>query len=283
MTGRGLRYVLADIDGTLLNSRGEISPTNVQALHRAWSAGMTIVLASGRTYPSVLRVCGHLPFPFHIVSNGGAVGLSPGAAEVLYTNFLAPSLWPRIVQALSDCGLAPLVFSHRHPRHPLFYTASRDGHPHFLAYLERNRAHCVVDPDLSARRVENVVEVASLGAGENFDDASRRVLDEFAAETRNHSMVLYLNSNYGKITEFFDSENSKWRAFAGMFPEAANAPEQVIAFGDEANDMEMIVEAGVGIAMGNSVDELKEVADRIAMDNDRDGLAAMLIPLLADR
>ncbi|MBI3993022.1 MAG: HAD family phosphatase [Candidatus Lambdaproteobacteria bacterium] len=274
------RYLLADVDGTLLDSRGACTPRTVQALQRASAAGWTLVLASGRTYPSVLRVCGQLPVPFHIISNGGAVGLTPGAAAVRYTNFLGPTLWPAIVEALRDEGLSPLVFSHRHPEHPLFYTLAREGHPHFEAYLARNQAHCVVDAALPRRAVRDVVEVAALGSGEPFEAASQRVLARFAPDTRNHSMVLFLNSSYGKITEFFRHDNSKWRAFAGMFPAAAARAERVVAIGDEANDREMIAEAGLGIAMGNATEELKAVADRVTLDNDHDGLALALEHLL---
>ncbi|MCH7555265.1 MAG: HAD hydrolase family protein [Proteobacteria bacterium] len=91
-------------------------------------------------------------------------------------------------------------------------------------------------------------------------------------------MVLFLNANFGKITEFFHPEASKWSAFQGMFPEAEQ--ERVIAIGDEANDREMIAGAGLGIAMGNATAELKEVADRVTTDHDADGLAEALEPLL---
>ncbi|MCH7552243.1 HAD hydrolase family protein, partial [Patescibacteria group bacterium] len=49
------RYLLVDLDGTLLNSQGEITPRNRAVLSRAVDAGMTLVLASGRTYPSLQR------------------------------------------------------------------------------------------------------------------------------------------------------------------------------------------------------------------------------------
>ncbi len=273
------RYLLVDLDGTLLDSQGAISARSRAVLGRAIEAGVTLVLASGRTYPSLMRVGGDLGLPFHLIANGGAVGLTPGLERVSYINFIPAPAWPAIVQALLAEKLCPVVFSHRHPEPPLFYVQSRSGHPHFEAYIGRHEANCRVAADLPSAEVADVVEVAALGSGENFERASARVMARMNGATRNHSMVLFLSRNYGKITEFFHAETSKWRAFLGMFPEAAAHPERVIAIGDEANDLDMIAGAGLGIAMGNATAELKAAADQMTADHDRDGLAEALEPL----
>ncbi len=274
------KYLLVDVDGTLLDSRGRISPRSRAVLERAVAAGMTLVLASGRTYPSLMRASGSLQLPFHMISNGGAVGLTPGMASVGYTNFLPPSAWPRVVEELQTEGLSTLVFSHRHPEPPLFHVGSLSGDPHYEAYLGRHREKCRLSEDLAGADIPDVVEVAALGAGEHFDAASARVIERLNGEMEGHSMVLFLDAQYGKITEFFRIGTSKWKAFLGLFPAAERNPERVIAVGDEANDLEMIRKAGLGIAMGNATPELKAVADRVTADHDHDGLAEALEPLL---
>ena len=274
------RYLLVDVDGTLLTGRGEITPRSRAVLGRAVDAGLTLVLASGRTYPSLLRAGEGLELPFHLIANGGAVGLTPRVEAVSYTNFLSPSLWPDIVEALLAEGLSALAFSHRHPEPPLFYVASLQGHPHFEAYLGRHRANCRVMGDLGAADIPAVVEVAALGSGDHFEAASARAMERMAGRAASHSMVLFLNANYGKITEFFHPATSKWSAFQGMFPEAARRPQTVIAIGDEANDLDMIAGAGLGIAMGNATEELKAAAGHVTAGHDAEGLAEALEPLL---
>ena len=272
------RHLIVDLDGTLLNSRGEITPRSHAVLERAIAAGITLVLASGRTYPSLMRVGRALRTPYHLIANGGAVGLTPAVKAVSYTSFLPAGLWPEIVHALLAEGLSVLVFRHRHPEPPLFYVNSLRGHAHFESYIGRHHAFCRVEPRLASVDIPDVVEVAALGSGTEFDEASARVLERFSGSTRNHSMVLFLNADYGKITEFLHPEASKWAAFKGMFPGAELA--RVIAIGDEANDMDMIAGAGLGIAMGNATGELKSVADLVTADHDADGLAEALEPLL---
>ncbi|HEX7926076.1 MAG TPA: HAD hydrolase family protein [bacterium] len=274
------RYLLVDVDGTLLTSRGEMTPRSRAALAHAVSYGITLVLATGRTYPSLARITAGFDVPHHAITNGGAVGLGPGLRDVRYVNALQPDVWPPIVEAMLHEGLSPVVYGHRHPEPPVLYVASRTGDPHFESYLNRNTLHAQVVPDLAAADLRDVIEVAALGRGDVFDAASTRVMARFDGRTRHHSMVLFINAAYGKITEFFDAGTSKWHAFLGLFPEAARHPETVIAIGDEANDMEMIQAAGMGIAMGNATPELKAVADRVTADHDHDGLAEVLEALL---
>lgn len=273
-------YLLLDLDGTLLDGQARLSLRNRAALKRAVAAGLALVLASGRTYPSLMRICGDLELPFHLITNGGAVGLTPGLGAVRHTSFLDAALWPRVVEGLQAEGLSVLVFQHRHPELPLFHVTAPTGDPHFEAYVTRNRHLCRVAPHLAAAPVPDVVEVAALGRSAAFQAASERVLQRFTPETRCHSMVLHIGGEWGRITEFFAPATSKWQAFLGLFPEAAAHPERVIAFGDEANDVEMIRNAGLGIAMGNAVPAVRAVADRVTLSNEEDGVAAALEVLL---
>ena len=280
-TATPYRYLLADLDGTLLDSLGGLSPRNNRALHRAVAGGMQLVLASGRTYLSLLKVTAPLSLPpFHIIANGGAVGLSPGAEEVRYLNPLPEALWREIAEALEAEGLAPVVFGHRHPEPPLFHVGPLDGDPHHASYVSRNSHLCRRHGDLKAAGIPEVVEVAALGREPTFVAASERVLRRFGGRTRCHSMELSLHGAWGKVTEFFAPGTSKWRAMGGLFPDAAAHPETVIAFGDEANDLEMIREAGLGIAMGNAIEAVKAAADRVTSTNRQDGVAEALERIL---
>lgn len=275
------RYLLVDVDGTLLDSGGAVSSRTLAALHAAVASGITLVLATGRTYNSLQRITQGVGLPpYHMITNGGAVGLTPGGGDVRYTAYLEPALWQAVVTALEAEGLAPLVFSHQHPEPPLFYVSRLEGGAHFAAYLERNHRFCRHDPHLASLDVPRVVEVAALGRDAAFEAASARVLERFAAQARCHSMVLRINQQYGKITEFFALGTSKWQAFLGLFPEAAAHPEWVIAIGDEANDVEMVRAAGLGIAMGNAVPAVQAAARKVTADLDHDGVAAALEPLL---
>ena len=274
------QYLLVDVDGTLLNSSGRIPPRNRAVLARAVAAGLTLVLATGRTYPSLLRVTDGLQLPFHLITNGGAVGLSPDLAAERHVGYMSRELWPRIVGALQAEGLSTVVYRHRHPAPPSLCIAAERGDPHFEAYMGRNEQFMELVPDLAAAGFCDVIEVAALGSGDAFEAASERVRKRFDHQAEHHTMVLFIASRFGRITEFFCPGTSKWHAFLAMFPQAAAHPERVIAIGDEANDREMLAAAGLGIAMGNAPPELKALADLVTEDHDHDGLARALEPIL---
>ena len=275
------RYLLVDVDGTLLDSEGRISPRSRAALQRAVAAGLTLVLASGRTEGSLARITAGFDLPFHTITNGGAVARRRDRSAPRL-RVLPPELWPRVVAGLQAEGLSAAVFSHPPSGAPRVSVASERGDPHFEAYVGRNRARVHVAPALAAEPIADVVEVAALGEGAAFDQASARVRARFIEETENHTMVLFIAARFGKITEFFRRGTSKWAAFLDLFPEAARWPETVVAIGDEANDRDMIANAGLGIAMGNATPELKALARRVTADHDHDGLAEALEPILAE-
>jgi hypothetical protein len=281
VSGVPYRYLLVDVDGTLFDSRGVLTPRTRAALWRAVEAGITLVLATGRTVTSLQRLTQGLDLPpFHMITNGGAVGFTPGAATVRHTAFLDPPLWRALVAALEGEGLAPLVYSHRHPEPTLYYVSRLEGGAHFADYLARTRAFCRHEPGLAQADVPDVAQVAALGRDAAFEAATARLLERFVARTRCHVMVLNIAGAWGRIAEFFAPETSKWRAFLGLFPEAAQHPERVIAIGDEANDLEMVRAAGLGIAMGNAIPALRAAADRVTADLDHDGVALALEAVL---
>src|SRR5262249_49344100 len=113
------RYLLVDVDGTLLTSRGEMTLRSRAALAHAVACRPTHVLATGLTYPSLQRITGGFDVPFHAITNGGAVGLGPGLRDVRYVNALQRDVWPPIVEAMLREGLSPVVYSHRHPEPPV--------------------------------------------------------------------------------------------------------------------------------------------------------------------
>ncbi len=199
-----------------------------------------------------------------------------------YASYMPLGLWRGIVEALAAEGLSVVVYRFRHPEPPRICIASERGDPHFESYVGRNRDFTRVVPDLARAEFDDVIEVAALGSGPAFDAASERVRRRFSGLAEHHTMVLFIAAQFGKITEFFRPDTSKWHAFLAMFPDAATHPEQVIAVGDEANDREMIAAAGLGIVMGNAPPELRAIADRVTDHHDDDGLALALEPILEE-
>jgi HAD superfamily hydrolase (TIGR01484 family) len=95
-------------------------------------------------------------------------------------------------------------------------------------------------------------------------------LEEFGDRLRTHTLI---NKNYqGLILEFLSPKSGKWPALEAVAAEANVVPEEIIAVGDDTNDIEMISHAGLGIAMGNAASEVKRAADRVVRSNAEGGV-----------
>ena len=94
--------------------------------------------------------------------------------------------------------------------------------------------------------------------------------EEFGDRLRTHTLI---NKSYqGLILEFLSPKSGKWPALEALATEAKVAPEEIIAVGDDTNDIEMIRCAGLGIAMGNAASEVKQSADRVVRSNAEGGV-----------
>jgi len=94
--------------------------------------------------------------------------------------------------------------------------------------------------------------------------------EEFGDRLRTHTLI---NKSYqGLILELLSPMSGKWSALEAVAAEADVAPEEIIAVGDDTNDIEMIRRAGLGIAMGNAASEVKQAADRVVRSNAEGGV-----------
>ena len=83
-----------------------------------------------------------------------------------------------------------------------------------------------------------------------------------------------MNKNYrGHILEVVSGDSGKWIALETIASERGIAASEILAIGDDENDAEMIARAGIGVAMGNAVQAVREVADHTTLGNDEDGAA----------
>ena len=93
-----------------------------------------------------------------------------------------------------------------------------------------------------------------------------------------------MNKNYrGHILEVTHAGVSKWSALEALARDRGIEASQIAAIGDDTNDTAMVSAAGLGVAMGNAVDEVKAAADHVTDTNDRDGVAQVIDALLAKR
>ncbi|MEZ4681140.1 MAG: HAD-IIB family hydrolase [Caldilineaceae bacterium] len=111
-------------------------------------------------------------------------------------------------------------------------------------------------------------------------DEKQQALPPLAFEIPATAQPLY-SARYPHFIQILATECNKATALAHLMAEMGRSLEEVVAFGDDTNDVEMVAAAGLGVAVSNAVDEVKRVAKRITGTNNDDGVATVLADLLA--
>lgn len=270
------RVIVMDVDGTLATSQKEIGPQTKEALIKAQKEGDLVILASGRPTSGLVDFAKHLQMDDYqglLVSYNGSKVVNAKTHEVLFDQTLSVEQAKAVLHHLKKFQLIPMV-----DKDDYLYV-----HDVFQGYI-----------DFQGQPF-NVIEYESRGG--KFKLCEQDDLAEFIDFPMNKIIVAgdpdYLQENYQAMMEpFKDSLNcvftgpfyfeytaqgiDKAKALDTVLSSLGYRADQVIAFGDGHNDMTMLDYAGVGVAMGNAVPEVKAMADYITASNDEEGIATFL-------
>lgn len=263
-----------DVDGTILDPEGQIRPVVQRAVAEVQARGLHVMLCTGRRFRTALPVAQSLGITHPVIVHNGALIKAPDSGQTLYHCYLSADIYRQGLNVLSQVSSPMLYIDAFHDGIDIITAHSDRTHPFQQAYLQDARPHCQVVPDISAPPLQGVV-MMSIMAEESRLKAFRSDV-EATLGSQAHVNVLANKSYQGSILEILHPSVSKWQALHQFASQQGIAAAQIIAAGDDANDLEMIRHAGLGIAMGNAVDAVKAVADYITLSNAEAGLAHAL-------
>jgi Cof subfamily protein (haloacid dehalogenase superfamily) len=255
------RLLALDMDGTLLNSKGELSPGNRLAIKEALAAGVQVTISTGRSLQGALWCAEELGLTCPlIVYNGGMLAKVTG--EILYSKEMLPADALLAMEEGVKHGVTLCIWS----KGKLY------GYP-----LNERTADYVRFSGVEPLPVESLEELARQGVTKVLWYGTKEEIPGFWEEMKQKPFAnTHLCPSQPMFLEFFHGEVSKAAALAKL-GEALQIPrEEIIAMGDGANDLELIAYAGLGVAMGNATDAVKKKADAVTLTNDKDGVAAVI-------
>ena len=273
------RLVALDLDGTTLDPAGALRPAVARCVAAVRERGVRVVVTTGRRFRTGSPFAAQLGLEGPCVFHHGALVKDVCTGATRARHELSEDLYRSVVDALGDHG-APLVYVDGYPDAEDIVTIDR-GHAHPLhrRYLDENRTlHRLVD-DLSAPLVEGPMVVALL-----HDESRLRVLREELLGAFEGRVEVGVHPTYlgCHLLELLGSGVSKWTALREIAADDGIAPDAILAIGDESNDLEMLRCAGLGVAMGNAPEAVKDVADHVTASNAEDGVAATLRRFILD-
>jgi Cof subfamily protein (haloacid dehalogenase superfamily) len=264
-----IRLIGIDVDGTLLDTRGQIPQANIDAIDAAVSAGIHVALVTGRSYPFARPIADPLPDSITLIVSNGAVERGMDGSRV------AQRLLDRgIARAVLDTTrpfreLAALVFDRDAERQVMFETMDWE-HPGRKAYWARNQSLIAQSVPLEDALIEDPIQVMFNGGV----DTMRALVEALRAEAGEFAVSLteYVHRDFSLI-DVTAPAATKGRALAWRAGQLGLGRDEVMAVGDNFNDLEMLEFAGLPVVMGNSVPGLLERGWVITGDNEHAGLA----------
>lgn len=268
---------LSDLDGTLLSERGEVSPRTRAGLLRLLEQGALLTLASARSHFSIRKLFGDLPFRLPIIEFNGAFLTDYATGEHLQVNALGTELGEEVFDRILRAGQRPFVCSFDGTGDRLHYDELQN--PGMVWYEERRRAagdtRLRRTPALRATMREAVV---SLTVMDNDEGKIRALRDELADVYGERLQLYFYENEYSKGTFWLTIHHpnaSKHIAMLTLRERYAPGAE-LVALGDNVNDLLMLRHADRSVAVDNAVAEVREVADTVIGHHDTDAVIEFL-------
>lgn len=279
-TGLQYRVLAVDIDGTLVNREEELTAATRKALVRAGEAGIHVILATGRRYSRTLHLVEPLAIEVPLITASGALVKCPHTHQTLHCSVFPDDVIRGILEILDEEGHDPILCADTYGQGFDYYMAREDVESVELAeYLRLNPDSGCLWPDLVSNPPAGVFNGFAMGTKEQMLELDEKLHTRLNGNLSTH--VLRSPRYIGFMCEFAPRDVTKWSAIRQLAADWNVPDEAICAVGDDVNDIPMIEGAGLGIAMGNALPEVKAAADRIAPSQLDDGLVQVVDWLLA--
>ena len=282
------KLVAIDLDGTMLNQYGIITEKTKKAISKAQEKGVEVMIASGRTITSVKRFSKEINSNKYFISGNGAITYDIKNNKILYENILSKTKALQIIKICEENSIYYNVYTENGiiaknlSYNTLYYYKDN------LTKPDENRTHInIVENvyDYFEQREEKILKIMICDEHKTVFNSIVRKLKELSEievlEVSHMSRKIIKQGTDEIALEYFYTEVSakdvdKWNALEEIIGLMNISKEEVVTIGDNANDLKMITNAGLGVAMGESAPYVKQSADIIAPTNDEDGVAIIL-------
>jgi Cof subfamily protein (haloacid dehalogenase superfamily) len=253
-----IRLIAIDIDGTLLDSRSRLPDAHRDAVAEAHARGIEIALVTGRSFHFTLPVANLLPIPLTLVCNNGAL-VKTKTGETAMRHPLSREIAQRVLTDTREFeDSVAIIFDRANgDERQMVFERMDWSHPHRRGYYEKNKAYIARAPAALAEMLtEDPVQVMFNGGVQPMRALlgalrAMPIADQFAVaiteyEARDFALVDVNAARCSKGTTL-----ARWAEHRGL------TQDQVMAVGDNLNDVEMLDFAGTAVVMGNATDALK--------------------------
>jgi hydroxymethylpyrimidine pyrophosphatase-like HAD family hydrolase len=269
-----IRLIALDLDGTLVNSQWEISPKDIQALTAAAERGVQIVVATGRRPRAAAPYVKKIPFPTTVITSNGALIRTP-TGEVAFQSFLPREVALKVLETLQAFRPYTVAIFDVPARGQVVMEDCAVNEGPLGWYLKTSLDHLSLVPDLTSAVTSDPVQLMIGGPPARIGDADTVLRKSEVASAVQMTWTSYPERNIA-IFDIMNSGCSKGEALKFWAHHCGIPASEIMALGDNFNDLEMLEFAGLPVVMGNHIDGLHRPGWAITTRCDDCGVASAI-------
>lgn len=274
-----VRLIAVDIDGTLIDSTLEVPEANLKALRRAHQAGIHVVLVTGRRHRFAMPVAEQLGFEFCLISSNGAITRST-SGTLHHADMLPKATAHKLCRHMAEFSGCTVLTFDKEERGAIVVERADELGSNIQRWIDKNRTYIEEVTPITTALVCDPVQAMFCGTIDRMAPAELRLRDGALAEE-----ISVLKTQYDQrdlcILDVLKHGCSKGSAVARWAAHLGIARAEVMAIGDNYNDVEMLELAGHPVIMANACEDLKRRGWRVTLDNDGCGVAVVVEEVLA--
>ena len=275
-----IRLLALDLDGTLLNSRGELSERNFNAIRQARGIGVSVAIVTGRRFRDARPLALQLGLDVPVISHNGALTKHATTLETVKALLMPLDAAREVIEAGLSHGADALVSDDPDGPGMLVYDHISDDNLALVKYIEWSRRVVGDDPAETVRRVASLreyldhepIHIAFSGRCEPMARLAEGLRRQCGPKIR-VLCTIYPRQNF-TLVDVLHPDASKGTGVEAAAAELSITAEEVMAIGDNHNDIEMLHYAGTGVVMANAESQLLDAGEFFqTASNDEDGVA----------
>ncbi|MCL2859003.1 MAG: Cof-type HAD-IIB family hydrolase [Oscillospiraceae bacterium] len=280
------KLIAIDLDGTLLNSYGEISEKNKNAIREAMNMGTEVVLASGRIIGSILNLSQEIGNMNYLIAGNGSNIYDIKNEELIYNKYMDKEKALKLAKICQENSMFYSVYTESG-----IITKSLN---HNVLFYHNENVNKTEEKKININVTEDVLKYIEKSNLANFPkivvcDHDKEIFQSIIKKLNQvkHVDVLDVGHMSRKFiengteivpieyyyTEITNENVNKWNALEFLMEKLNIKAEEVMVIGDNVNDIKMVENAGLGVIMGNAAPYIKETANVVVSDNNSDGVA----------
>ena len=280
------KLIAIDLDGTMLDSYGQVTQNTKNAIKNAIEKGIDVVIASGRPIDSIKSIAKDIGSEKYFIAGNGALIYDIPKDEILYDKYMKKEKVLEIIKICEENSISYNVYTDK--------TILAKSLKYNVLYYYKENLKKPEDKRTHINIVENIYDYIQKMQEEKFlkitiCDDSKAIFQSIIRKLEQIKDIEILDVSHMSrkvieqgteqipieyyYTEISSENVDKWYAIEFLMKKLQIQKEEIITIGDNSNDKKMIKEAGLGIAMGQSMPQLKAIADYITSSNTEEGVA----------